>query len=189
METKYFNESFKNDAIRKSGLATPETWCKYTNARIQKLHPYIRWHFATAINNIEEKYGIKVRLTDAFRSFDEQNKLYGYSRSVEHLLSKHINASYAKPNSSWRTNAMGGQSYHNFALAGDVCEIKNGKVLYSNANWDAISSEFKKIGFIWMFDQIKKDKPHFQITFNYSTKGLLLLHNQNKYKENGYLIL
>lgn len=176
-------------AFAKEGLVIPTTWDKYTNQRIKELHPLTRWSFASAVKELEDDYGIYVRLTDWLRTFAEQDILFGYSREDHELAAKGLDPNLAQPSKPWKTNAIGGQSYHNYGLAGDICEIKKGKALYDTADWKTISKVFKKYGFAWMYDIMKKDKPHFQMTFGYTYRELLQMHKQKKFDENGYLIL
>ena len=181
-------DSLYNEAIKKSKLPVPQTWDKYTNRRIKTLHPLMRWYFATAINNCEKNHGVFVRLTDAFRSFDIQDRKFGEGRTREECISHGVNPSYAKPRFAWKTNAVGGKSFHNYGLAGDVCEIRKKQALWATANWKIIAEEFKKLGFQWLFDIMGKDKPHFQMPFGFKINELIALHQNNKYK-NGFLIL
>jgi peptidoglycan L-alanyl-D-glutamate endopeptidase CwlK len=62
------------------------------------------------INLAEAQYGIKLRVTVAYRSWEEQERLYRYS-----LLN---------PN-DWKTSAPGGASYHQYGLAFDTQAFNN----------------------------------------------------------------
>lgn len=70
--------------------------------------------------------------------------------------------------------AKGGESYHNFGLAIDVVEIKEGKANYDVSVTRKISTIAKKYGLAWGGDWIGdfKDYPHFDMTFRKSTKEL-----------------
>jgi peptidoglycan LD-endopeptidase CwlK len=165
------------------GVEVPETWDKYTNYRLKNLHPYIRINFAKAVNECE-KIGYKLRLTDDgnLRTFDQQDQLFGYSRTSSQLNNLGINVVYAKPNETWRTNAYGGQSYHNYGLATDVCIIVGNKADF-NINTD-IAVILNKYGFEWLYEKIKKDKPHFQLTFGYTIDDLFEMHNEKRFIKN-----
>lgn len=139
-----------------------KTWDKFSDARIAKLHPQIREEAALLINMVEEKTGIKLRVTQGFRSFAEQNALYEQGRS--------------KPGKIV-TNAKGGESYHNYGLALDVCEIRGRQAIW-DCDWKKIAAIAKKLGWEWGGDWVRfKDKPHFQKAFGKSEKQLLALHN------------
>lgn len=53
---------------------------------------------------------------------------------------------------------------HNYDLAIDVVEIKNGQALWINPRWSEIGAIGKSIGFEWGGDWSgsRNDKPHFQ---------------------------
>ena len=61
----------------------------------------------TIANNLD------VRITNAFRSWDEQDRLYAQGRTLPGSLV---------------TNAQGGDSYHNWGLAFDASPYENGKI-------------------------------------------------------------
>jgi peptidoglycan L-alanyl-D-glutamate endopeptidase CwlK len=134
----------------------PSTWDEHTNTRINELHPNIRRDFAKAINEIENKHGLKVRLTDGYRSIEEQNNLYAKGRSEPGQIV---------------TNAEGGQSYHNYGLAGDVVAIKNGQPDYSKSTYQKyIYPIFQKYGFKW--GGSFGDYPHFYKDYGYDWEEL-----------------
>ena len=65
------------------------------------------------------------------------------------------------------TYALPGISYHNYGLAVDVCEYKNGKPFWHTKNWAVIGSIGKKHGLIWGGDWKRLvNKPHFQLKLN-----------------------
>jgi hypothetical protein len=106
--------------------------------------------------------GIQLRVTSALRTFEEQTTLYAQGRST---LGKIV------------TNAKAGKSLHNYGLAIDVVEIKNGQALWKNNNWDAIAELGKSIGFDWGGDwRSFKDKPHFEMMFGKELDELLSLY-------------
>jgi len=145
------------DKRPKEDLLKTKTWDKAINKKILKLNPKIQTHVINFINDVEKELGIKLRITQGFRTIDEQNALYAIGRTVE---------------GDKVTNAKGGSSYHNYGLAIDIVEIKNGK-----ATWDSDFDSIAKIGiqhgFEWggNFTTII-DKPHFQMTFGLSIKDL-----------------
>ena len=139
-----------------------KTWDKFSDERIAKLHPKIREDAATLLNTVQEKLGIKLRVTQGFRSFKEQNDLYEQGRT--------------KPGKIV-TNAKGGESYHNYGLALDVCEIRGREAIWE-CDWKKIAPIAKGLGWEWGGDWTSfKDKPHFQKAFGKSEKQLLALYN------------
>jgi len=150
-----------------------KTWDKYTNRRLEKLHPKIKCKAFDFINEVERKTKIKLRVVQGLRTIQQQNALYAQGRT--------------KPGTIV-TKAPGGRSYHNYGLAIDVAEVRRGKIIW-NLNWKKVVPIAKKYGFEWGGEwRSFKDKPHFQITFGYTTKQLF-----HKYKkgevENGYVKL
>jgi hypothetical protein len=139
----------------------PATWDKFSDRRIKKLHPKIRADAAVLINAVEQQLGIRLRVTQGLRTFAEQNDLFEQGRS--------------KPGKIV-TNARGGESYHNFGLAIDVCEIRNGEAIWE-CDWVRIAPVAKGLGWEWGGDWTSfKDRPHFQKAFGKSTGDLRALH-------------
>jgi hypothetical protein len=126
-------------------------WDKITQSRINGLHPAMRKPVTDFINKVESQLGIKLRITRGLASFDEQAALYAQGRT--------------KPGPIV-TNAQAGKSFHNYGLAFDVVEIKNGKANW-NTDWNAIADIGKnEYGFYWGGDfKSLKDNPHFQKGF------------------------
>lgn len=148
-------------------------WDYISDSRIDTLHPKVRSKAREFLIKAE-KQGIKLRVTSALRTYDEQNALYAKGRTAPGKIV---------------TNAKGGQSFHNFGLAIDVVEIKNGKALWNNPNWNKIGRIGKSVGFEWGGDWTSfKDKPHFQYTFGNRLATLRDRYNKGKLK-NGYVKL
>ena len=93
--------------------------------------------------------GIKVILTDAYRSIEAQNALYAKGRTAPGGIV---------------TKARGGYSWHNFGLAADYAFVINGKVTW-NGPWDTFGRIAKECGLecggSW---KTFKDRPHVQWT-------------------------
>ncbi|KPH15254.1 hypothetical protein AMQ68_01325 [Chryseobacterium sp. ERMR1:04] len=133
-----------------------------------KLHPKIRCAVKNFINDVEKTMGIKLRVIQGLRTYAEQNALYAQGRTKE---------------GSKVTNAKGGQSNHNFGLAIDVAEIKNGKIDWNEQEkiLPKIAPIGKKWGFEWGGDwKSLKDKPHFEMTFGRSLSELRKLYEENE---------
>ena len=128
-------------------------------ADLNKLHPYVKQLSEKLIDQCK-KQGLKVIITQALRTNEEQNELYAQGRT--------------KPGNIV-TNAKGGQSMHNYGLAIDFAPVVNG-----NIPWNDIAL-FKKIGTIGLqvgFDSYGgnwtsfKDYPHLQWTGGLTLKDL-----------------
>ena len=132
---------------------------KYTNTRIKTLHPAIQDDSTDFINECEKR-GMYVRMCqNPYRTFEMQDYKYASGRTRKGKI---------------LTNAKGGDSFHNYKLAEDVVEIKNGQPLWVNPNWELIGEIGKKFGFEWGgdFKSLKGDDGHFQKTFGYSISDL-----------------
>ena len=155
---------------------------KPTKQRITKLHPSVRDEVIKIIEecDIELTGKAKIRITDGFRTIEEQNLLYAKGRTAP---GKKV------------TNAKGGQSIHNYGFAVDICLIKNKKVAswdtkkdWDNdkvADWYECVKIFAKHGWEWGGNwKTFKDMPHFEKR-NFTWQKLSKL---NKDKQ-GYVIL
>lgn len=158
-------ENIKNDKQKictncpnenNKGLDCSDTWDRITNERIKKLDPRIRCIIKHLINLMEDRYNIKMRVTDGFRSYFEQGELYKKGRSKK------------GPIVTW---AKAGSSYHNYGLAVDICTIENGKAYWKIKDYELFNKEAVKYGGEWGISF--KDKPHFQFRFGKHWKKYL----------------
>lgn len=121
------------------------------------LHPKARPFFKNFIEDAEGGLGITMRVTYGLRTFDEQRAIYNQGRITP------------GPKVS---NAPPGFSFHNYGLAIDVCELKDGKL-----NWDFDFNKLKTYSDKYLlrwggtFKSIV-DKPHFEISFGYTIRQL-----------------
>jgi len=115
-----------------------------------------------------EMLGHTMRITQGFRSIEEQNKLYGQGRDYPGQIV---------------TKAKGGQSFHNYGVAVDFVfrkEVYNA----SAALWQTFGAIGKKHGFEWGGDWTGfVDQPHLEMKLGYSLKDFQSkLVDYNKYK-------
>jgi hypothetical protein len=134
-------------------------WPDPVNARmIAGLDPRLQGP-ATDFLNLAHYFGTDLRITQGYRSIEEQNKFYAQGRTTP---------------GPKITNAKGGQSYHQYGLAFDVVVMQNGV-----PNWNVTVSPgiawlaTEIYGFEWggNFNSIK-DYPHFQMTFGQTWQQL-----------------
>jgi peptidoglycan L-alanyl-D-glutamate endopeptidase CwlK len=122
------------------------------------LHPAVEENRDKLIERAKER-GIFVVITDDFRSFEEQDKLYAKGRTTEGKI-----VTYAK----------GGESYHNYGLAIDFAlQLENGDVIWDmeydgnnngTSDWMEVVDIAKNLGFEWGGDWSQfKDYPHLQM--------------------------
>ncbi|MBU3180295.1 peptidoglycan-binding protein [Clostridium psychrophilum] len=107
----------------------------------------------TIANNLD------VRITNAFRSWNEQDRLYAQGRTMPGSLV---------------TNAQGGDSYHNWGLAFDASPYENGKISNDIEKYKKMGQLGQQVGLEWGGTFISiVDLPHFQYTFGLNTWSLL----------------
>lgn len=145
-----------------------------SRARIEKLHPVARDDFRNFIIDAEQSLGITLRVTQGLRTFAEQDELFSRGRT------KFYDEKGNKLGVV--TNARSGGSYHQYGLAIDLVELKNGKPNW-NFNYRLLLPHASKYFISWggEFKSIQ-DKPHFEKRFGLHWTALL-----DKYK-NKYFI-
>jgi len=133
--------------------------------RIKKLHPLVRSKFEAFIDEAEAlNPEYTFRIMQGLRTFEEQQKLYNQGRSEK---------------GSIVTNSQAGQSYHNYGLAIDLCELDD-KVVDWNFHMELLAPLCKKYGITWggTFKSFK-DKPHFEITFGKKWQELIRMERDS----------
>ena len=124
---------------------------------IARLHPQVRGLIRRFINDVYIKHQVQLVIVQDYRTYAQQDALYAKGRTTS---------------GSIVTNAKGGQSNHNFALAVDVFPLWSDGKLHMDAKSDKknieilrkISSVGKSIGLEWGGDwKSIVDNPHFQL--------------------------
>ena len=132
-----------------------------------ELHPIV----AEKVEILKEKTAekeIAILITDDYRSFEEQDKLYDKGRRTPGKVVTH---------------AEGGESYHNFGLAVDFAlQLENGNVIWDieydgngngQSDWFEVAEIAKELGFQWGGDwRGFKDYPHLQMDFGLTINDL-----------------
>ena len=120
-----------------------------------KFQPFVERYSSILIQCAKLALGYDLRITSSIRSFEEQNALYELGRTQLGAIV---------------TNAKGGQSLHNYGVAFDLVERTRGY----DIDWEALGMLWKIItnhegewGGNWANFS---DKPHFQLTFEYTLK-------------------
>lgn len=149
------------------------TWDSTTDTRLATLDDSFRNIAKETILRANDQQDIKLRVTQALRTDEEQNNLYAQGRTQAQLNRVGLNNVTARPDLPRVTNARGGQSLHNFGVAIDVVPIVNG-VANWNTNWSIIGDIGKRSGASWGGDWTSFiDNPHFD-----SGQTLQELNNQ-----------
>lgn len=160
---------------------------KITRERINMIHPKLRSEVLLIHEEIDMALTGKAICRSAYtvRSWAEQDALYAIGRTLPGKIV---------------TNAKGGESYHNYALAEDIVLLKdtdgNGTFETASyetnvdfdgdgkADWQEVVFIFKKYGWEAGIDWKFRDAPHFQKTFGYSVMDLKKMFGEKKFIPN-----
>lgn len=128
-----------------------------SQARLSLIHPLLASKIAQ-LDSILQAEGITIRVTQALRSWTEQDKLFAQGRTAP---------------GEKVTNCPGGFSWHNFGLAVDVvpdsAQAPDGTFLpdwnTSHPDWQAIVAKATALGLVsGSYWKTFKDWPHLQLT-------------------------
>lgn len=147
-------------SLLETALRLARTYLAILQARLVELPPAptemplepIVAHKAEQLIALASLHGLDLRITEGYRSIERQNELYAQGRTTSGNIV---------------TNAKGGESYHNFAVAFDVADRKKGY----DINWELVGKIGKTLGLEWGGDWASfADRPHFQYTAGFSLK-------------------
>lgn len=124
--------------------------------KLKFLKPKVK-NLALVLQKKAKEKGIDIIFTSTFRSIEEQNKLYARGRTVPGKIV---------------TNARGGDSFHNYGVAFDICPVIAGKAIWNDLRiFNQIGKIGQEIGLEW--GGVWKgfvDRPHFQFTAGYTLR-------------------
>lgn len=141
--------------------------------RVLLLHPKIREDIANFIDDAEKGFGITLRVIQGLRTFAEQQAIYNQPHD-----GKDNDGDGKIDEADERvSNANAGQSYHNYGLAIDVAELKDGKINWQ-FNYKSLLPYALKYKLDWggNFSTIK-DQPHFENRYGFNWRQLLAKYN------------
>ena len=161
----------RDNGLMQEGIVNPRTRRRLFNSSatdnieyhpssrsINSLDQYVAT-LATRFLELTKANNMDVRITNAFRSWDEQDRLYAQGRTVP---------------GSIITNARGGDSYHNWGLAFDAAPYKNGVISNDLGEYKRMGQLGQQVGLEWGGTFISiVDMPHFQYTDGLNTWDLL----------------
>lgn len=99
--------------------------------------------------------GIQIKIINGFRTYAEQDKLYAQGRTTPGDIV---------------TNARGGYSNHNFAIAFDIGVFEGSKYLSDSAKYKAVGVLGEELGLEWGGNwKTIVDQPHFQLRPTWAT--------------------
>ncbi|KQS40073.1 MULTISPECIES: M15 family metallopeptidase [unclassified Exiguobacterium] len=138
-----------------------------SEANLKRLHPAVETGAKDLIRVAHSCYNIDIKITQGYRSIQQQNALFEQGRSEAGEVV---------------TNARGGESMHNYGLAIDFVQLVNGQISYDleydgnrsgKSDWREVADIGKALGFEWGGDWKRfVDYPHFEMTFGYSLDEL-----------------
>jgi peptidoglycan L-alanyl-D-glutamate endopeptidase CwlK len=159
---------------------------KVTLDKIDLLHPLLREEAKQIISELDERLNgrVRVRFTHTLRTFAEQDALYAQGRTTAGKIV---------------TFAKGGDSWHNYGMAIDICLLldKDNNGTYETASWDFFKDEdkdgqidfeeidfvFKKYGWVGLYraNGQRWDFPHFQKTLGFTMSEVKKMHAEKKF--------
>ena len=138
-----------------------------TNRLLLGLQPEFRKK-AIELLKQSRKLGIELRLISGVRGCDEQNRLYAQGRTAAGNIV---------------TNAKCGMSAHQYGIAADFVEFKEGKPQWNSPNWETIGRIGESLDLEWGGRWKFTDKPHFQFL-----QGKSISNRYQHYQQTGKLI-
>lgn len=142
-----------------------------SQAIIDGLHPKFRDSMQKAWEEAQSAMppNVKIILVSGIRTFAESDALYAQGRT--------------RPGQKV-TNAMAGQSYHNYGLAADFEMFTDEKPDWAvGPNWLKVVAIMESYGMYWggHFPEGFHDNPHFENRYGYNWRELLALYNAGKF--------
>lgn len=161
----------RNNKLNQDGIVNPRTRQRLFNPfpkdnfeyrqssnAISSLNPHVAF-LARKFLDLTRVNKLDVRIYNAFRSWDEQDRLFAQGRTMPEDVV---------------TNARGGDSYHNWGLAFDAAPYENGKISNNINTYKKMGQLGQQVGLEWGGTFISiVDLPHFQYTFGLNTWSLL----------------
>lgn len=122
--------------------------------KLEDLHPLVQAKARLMIEKCRQA-GIDLLVTSTYRDLASQDALYAQGRTVP---------------GNRVTNALAGQSFHNYRVAFDVVPVVNGKPCWETSGasgqmWNQVGAIGKSCGLQWAGDwKTFPEFPHFQHT-------------------------
>lgn len=146
---------------------------------INMLHPKLK-RIALEIARECAKKGLKIKITDTFRTKKEQDKLYEQGRTEKGKIVTWVKYPH---------------SMHNWGLGADFCR-NDGKGAYNDTDgfFTKVGEVIKSYGLIWGGDWKLQDKPHMELRQYGDTSSLLKKYKtvsnfKRQWKEESYIFL
>lgn len=134
---------------------------------IAQLHPKVRADFQAFIEECEQQFDLTIRIVSAYRSMEEQEKIYAQGRTAPGEVV---------------TKAIPGSSYHQYGLAADIVPLSVSGGLnynYDQSKWLNIASQWNITwGGSWTGF---KDLDHWEEKCGHNWRDLLDLYSQKRF--------
>jgi peptidoglycan L-alanyl-D-glutamate endopeptidase CwlK len=115
---------------------------------IATLLPEVR-PYARALLNEAKQQGIKLIITSATRTFEEQDALFAQGRTKPGRIVTHV---------------RGGYSNHNYGIAFDVTVFRGNTPIWECADYKIVGAIGRRLGLSWGGDWSSFiDEPHFEL--------------------------
>lgn len=126
--------------------------------KLDNVHPDLAKR-VTELIGLAKTNGYDLKVTQGFRSFQEQDRLFNQWRDgKDNDGDKRIDEADERV-----TRAAGGQSNHNYGLAVDLVFLINGVVSWNDELYPKIGAWAKMVNLAWGGDWKHKDMPHVEM--------------------------
>lgn len=117
--------------------------------RLGKVHPLLRERIINLTAEYNRRFTVSLEVVQGLRTHAEQNKLFAKGRTTKGAIV---------------TNARGGQSFHNYGLAVDVCPFRGDVALWNEEKlFDVLDEYATRFSLEWGGDWRTPDRPHLQL--------------------------
>jgi peptidoglycan L-alanyl-D-glutamate endopeptidase CwlK len=164
-ENKAENERLEQERLAQEKKEAYDKLSANNKAKLGTLHPDLK-DLATDLMIALQEQGIDAQIYSSFRTIEEQNALYNIGRDKDGKVI---------PGQVTKTEVKGGDSYHNYGLGIDFeVYLSNGTKdwTFAGPNWQTVITTAERMGFEAGYRWPKRDEPHIQMTFGYSTAEL-----------------
>jgi RHS repeat-associated protein len=162
-----------------------KTWQSYaslstgsasTDRKLGTLHSSLQNQMKSFILKAHYRFGIDLRVSDGFRTVEQQDLLYAQGRTQAQVDAEKVRRGITRtilvdPDNKGGivTKAIGGYSNHNFGLAIDVVPEENGRLNWNTRKYPMIGLIGESRGLEWGGRwRSMPDAPHFQNLWGYS---------------------
>lgn len=138
-----------------------------TIARVKLLHPKFIPQVTAFIEEVEDHFGLTMRVVQGLRTFAEQDAIYAEGRTSPGKIV---------------TQARGGSSYHNYGIAIDLVPFNSDmKTLDWNFDFSKLKPFATTAGLQCGMDFPHPDEDHFENKFSHNWRDLLVKYQSKDF--------